>query len=51
VGIRKEILLVYRILHPLSADKSLARPGRKKANVSSGWREFPLALYLAGKKN
>jgi len=34
VGIRKEILLVYRTLHPRSADKSLARPGRKKANVS-----------------
>ena len=31
------------------ADKSLALPGRKQANVLSEWREFPLAPCLAGK--
>ena len=32
------------------ADKSLAIPGRKKANFLSEWREFPSAPCLAGKK-
>jgi len=33
------------------ADKSLARPWRKQANVSVEWHEFPSAPWLAGKKN
>jgi len=33
-----------------SADKSLARPGRKKAMFLSEWREFPSAPCLAGKR-
>jgi len=32
------------------ADKSLARPGRKQADVLSEWCEFPSALCLAGIK-
>ena len=38
-------IYIYR-----GADKSLARPERKQANVLSEWREFPSALSLAGKK-
>jgi len=33
------------------ADKSLARTGRKQANVSFRWGEFPSAPCLAEKKN
>ena len=31
------------------ADKSLARPGKKKLMFPSEWREFPSAPWLAGK--
>ena len=32
------------------ADKSLARPGRKKLMFLSEWREFPSAPCLVGEK-
>jgi len=37
-------LVQYRV-----ADKYLAQPGRKQSLFLSEWREFPLALCLAGK--
>ena len=43
---QKHLRSYYRV-----ADMSLARPGRKEANVLSEWREFPSAPCLArGKK-
>jgi len=38
------------VLKYRSADKSLARPGRKQANVTVRMARFPSAPYLAGKK-
>jgi len=42
------LILSYNYSLIRGADRSLARPGRKQANVSVRWREFPSALDLAG---